>query len=85
METNDIKLGNQVKDIVTGFEGIATHRLEYLDGTVDIGVKAKSTKSDDKLPQPQYVSITQLEKTGEGIHIKPYLKQIGFINGSKQS
>ncbi|SHE66548.1 hypothetical protein SAMN02745157_0666 [Kaistia soli DSM 19436] len=33
-----IKLGNKVRDLVTGFTGIATARTEYLYGCVHISV-----------------------------------------------
>lgn len=39
-----IKLGDLVKDMITGFTGIATSRAEYLFGCVHIGIT--STKVD---------------------------------------
>ena len=41
-----IKLGDKVKDSITGFEGIAVSRTEYLFGCVRIGVEAKKRKDD---------------------------------------
>jgi hypothetical protein len=35
-----ITLGSKVKDTVTGFEGTATARAEYLDGRVSVQVEA---------------------------------------------
>lgn len=36
----EIKLGNKVKDKITGFEGIATGRAEYLHAATSILVEA---------------------------------------------
>lgn len=33
-----IKLGSKVRDSITGFEGIATSRTEYLYGCVHVGI-----------------------------------------------
>lgn len=33
-----VKLGSKVRDVVTGFEGVATGRAEYLTGCVQICV-----------------------------------------------
>ena len=49
-----IKLGNQVKDIVTGFEGIATAKVEYLNGCIQYYVKPKIDE-DGKYPSGQYL------------------------------
>ena len=34
-----MKLGSRVRDIITGFEGIADSRTEYQNGCVSIGVQ----------------------------------------------
>ena len=43
-----IKLGTKVKDSITGFEGIAIAKCEYLNGCISIQVKAQTLK--DGLP-----------------------------------
>jgi ActR/RegA family two-component response regulator len=63
-----ITLGNRVKDIVTGFEGIATARLEYLNGCVQYCVKP--TSKDNAMPEGQYIDIQQLEVVDSGIAVK---------------
>lgn len=72
-----IKLGSTVKDVVTEFEGIAVCRLESLDGAVDIGIQAKSTK-DDKQSPIQYIAEVRLQVIDEGINIAPVKRSIGF-------
>lgn len=65
-----ITLGQKVKDIVSGFVGIATSRVEYLNGCVQYGVRAKIDK-DGKCPDVQYIDQEQLEVVGKGLTAKP--------------
>lgn len=57
-----INLGDEVKDMVTGFKGIAVARHEFLNGCARIGVQPK-IKKDGALPdeytfdEPQLVLI----------------------------
>jgi len=67
MEVKMIELGRKVKDIVTGFEGIATARCKYLNGCAQIQVTPKAKKdgslSDSKWfdePILQYIGISQI-------------------------
>lgn len=39
-----IKLGDRVKDLVTGFEGIVIGRTEWLYGCTTLGVKSSELK-----------------------------------------
>lgn len=64
----EIKLGEEVRDKVTEFTGIAISRLEHIDGGVEIGVQAKTT--DGNYPAAQYIAITQLERIGDGVNIE---------------
>lgn len=43
-----IKLGNKVKDSITGFTGIATTRTEYLYGCVHIGITPESLSKESQ-------------------------------------
>ncbi len=63
-----IKLGQKVRDRVTGFEGIATSRVEYLNGCVQYCVKPK-TREDGKMPEGEYIDDAQLEVIGKGVTI----------------
>ena len=66
-----IELGKQVKDIVTGFSGIATARVEYLNGCVQYCVKPKMTKKDNgKVPDGYYFDEKQLVVIGNGVSVK---------------
>lgn len=63
------ELGQKVKDLVTGFTGIATSRVEYLNGCTQYGVRGPV---DDKnvMPEPQYIDQQQLELVGPGVVIE---------------
>ena len=60
-------LGKVMRCRVTGFEGIATARVEYLNGCVQYCLKPKST--DGKMPEGEYIDIGQLEVAGDGISL----------------
>ena len=59
-----LKLGIKYKDNITGFEGIATSRVEYLTGCVHIGLQAPVDK-DGKIPDPQYFDESRLDSRVE--------------------
>ena len=63
----EFKLGSMLKDKVTGMTGIATSRVEYLNGCVQYGVKPKS--KDGTYPDSQYIDVGQLELVGKGISV----------------
>ena len=64
-----IERGNVVKDTVTGFQGIAAHRIVYLNGCVqfcvipEINWKAK----DGKMPKGEYIDQGRLQYVSKGI------------------
>lgn len=63
-----IKLGDKVKDTVTGFVGIATAKIEFLNGCVQFHVRptmAKPKKNEtSKYPEGTYIDVEQLEVVG---------------------
>ena len=63
-----IKLGQKVRDKVTGFEGMATAKVEYLNGCVQLCVKPKAI--DGKMLEGEYIDDSQLEIIDDGITIK---------------
>lgn len=54
------KLGEKVKDRVTGFKGTITSRIEYLNGCLQYCVEPKVGKEGKKMDY-QYVDEGQLE------------------------
>lgn len=61
-----VKLGMEVKDIVTGYTGIAVAATEYLQGCRRVTVQAKM-KKDGTVPDDCGFDEPQLEVTGRGI------------------
>ena len=60
MKTEQIILGSEVEDKVTGFKGIAVARAEYLNGCSRIAVQPMVDK-DNKVPDAKYVDEPQLK------------------------
>lgn len=58
-----IQLGQQVKDVVTGFTGIAMSRVEWMNGCVRLGLQPQVDK-DGKHPDLVYIDEVQLEVSG---------------------
>lgn len=54
-----INLGDTVRDMVTGFEGVAISRVEYLNGCVQFCVKPPIDK-DKKMRDGEYIDVHQL-------------------------
>lgn len=61
----NIKLGSKVRDIVTGYTGIAVNRVEYLNGCIQYCVKP-SVGKDGALPAGEYIDDQQLEILADG-------------------
>ncbi len=57
-----IKLGSKVKDIITGFEGVAVARTEWLYGCTRIGVDSAEL-NDGKPVETQWFDEQRLEMT----------------------
>ena len=55
-----IKLGDEVRDRITGFEGMAVQRSEYLNGCVQFEVQPKADEKGE-LPDSAFVDEQQLE------------------------
>lgn len=55
-----VKLGDEVKDRITGFRGIAVCRSEWLNGCVRIGITSKELK-DGKPIDDVFIDEKQLE------------------------
>lgn len=58
-------LGKKVKDKVTGFEGIAVCRCEFLNGCIQYHVSPKA--KDNEIKKDEWVDEQQLKVTGDGV------------------
>lgn len=56
-----IHLGDKVRDIVTGFEGIAVARTEWLVGCTRVSVQPRSLDKDGAVQSHQTFDEPQLE------------------------
>jgi len=63
---SELKLGVKAKDIVTGFEGIAVAKVEYLTGCTQYGVTPPAV--DGKVQSTEYFDYKRLVVTGEGVN-----------------
>lgn len=63
-------LGQRVRDVVTGFEGIAIGRVVYINGCHQYLVKPRcEVKKDEPMKQPEgwYIDDQSLELVDEGV------------------
>lgn len=75
-----VKLGDKVKDPVTGFIGIAYSKITYLQGCDRIGIQAPMVQEKGKLPEvPElyHVDEPQLEIISEAKEPKKKTKRGG--------
>lgn len=63
----EIKLGSKVKDIVTDLEGIATARVEFLNGCIRYIVQPPGLDKDGKPKSDMWVDLGQLKVIGTGV------------------
>lgn len=66
MENNSL-MGKTVKDKITGFQGIATSRHEYLTGCTQYGVQPPVDK-DGKIPEREFFDEGRLSLIGDGFN-----------------
>lgn len=71
-----IELGQKIRCKVTGFEGIAISRVEYLNGCIQYCIKPKVGK-DGKILDGIYIDEEQLEVIGKGLSISEKEKKPG--------
>lgn len=74
----NIKLGQKVKDSITGFTGIATAHVKYLTGCDQIGVTPPVDK-EGKCPDTAFFDHTRLKAVGKAL-IKPTNQTVGGPN-----
>lgn len=56
----EVNLGDEVKDTVTGFQGIASSRTIYLNGCERIGIQPPMDK-EGKIPEAYHFDIDQIQ------------------------
>lgn len=66
---NRFELGQTLKCRITGFTGIATQRVEYINGCIQYCLKPKIDK-EGKIPDGHFIDSQQLEFVDEGVHVE---------------
>jgi hypothetical protein len=56
-----IKLGDTVRDKITGFEGTVVAKTEWVYGCVRYGVQGTKLKEDGTIPDAQWLDQGQIE------------------------
>ena len=64
-----IKLGQKVRDRITGFEGVATARVEFLTGCIQYCIKPDKLDEKGKMIEGEYIDVGQIEILGDGISL----------------
>lgn len=72
-----IKLGDEAKDVITGYRGIITAKIEYLTGQIDYKIQKQSSDSD-KYAGSEWINENYLLYVSDGVHIEPAKREAGF-------
>jgi hypothetical protein len=56
-----VKIGSRVRDFLTGFEGVAFARTEYLTGCAQICIKPTELNKDGEIREGTWVDETRIE------------------------
>ncbi len=84
MIKHKIKLGQKVKDKISGFEGIAIVRVTALNGCIQYAVKPMYLDKDGKIPQSESIDQQQLKIIDEkSITTRVRPKKLKFKLGDK--
>jgi len=63
-------LGKEVKCRITGFKGIATAKITFINGCVQYCVKPQKCNGE-KMPDGEYIDVEQLKIVGKGVKVIP--------------
>lgn len=78
----EIDLGTEARDVVTGFQGIVVGKLQKLDGSQEYHLQ-KQISEDNKYPPSAWIAAEYIEYVGEGVHISPIERTLGFHAGKR--
>lgn len=62
-----IELGHRVRDLISGFTGIATSRAESISGAVRWGIQPKMEEGKSEMPPSLYMDEPLLEYVDDGV------------------
>lgn len=55
------KIGQTLKDLITGLEGVVMVRAEYFSGCHHYGLSVRSLSKDGKVPEWEWIDESRLE------------------------
>lgn len=64
---SEIKLGVWAQDIVTGFQGTITARIDYLTECTQYCISPKATEDGGKLPENRFFDESRIMVIGAGV------------------
>ena len=65
---SEIHLGDEVRDIITGCEGVAIQRLVSLFGVPEIAIQQRNLNGDERPLEKLWFAEAQLERKKKTIH-----------------
>jgi len=69
MQAYEVVLGKRYQDKVSGFMGIATATITYLNGCTQINLTPKTPKKAETKRDSWYFDVQQIELVDDGIHV----------------
>ena len=70
MDDQQIRLGDLIEDVTASVTGIATARVEYLDGAKAWLMQPRYTEDGNRVPIVE-VQDAYARKVGDGVHVEP--------------
>ena len=77
-------LGQKVRDSITGFEGIATARVDYLNGCTQFCITPRCDK-DGKMVSAEYFDHQRLELVDDGPDLRVVASDTGGVMSDQPS
>lgn len=66
----EFNLGEELRDVVTGFKGVAVARIAYINGCVQYALQGAS-KDGSEIKPAEYFDFQRLESTGAPAVVMP--------------
>lgn len=68
MKRSDIALGDRVKCSITGFQGVVTAKIEYLNGCLRFEIQPEELDKEGKYKSGMILDAEQLKLVKAGVH-----------------
>lgn len=83
MESHNFKfkLGERVKDIITGLSGVVMARSNFITGCDQYGISPTKLKKDGSRPDWEYFDENRLVRNGTGVKLPEDKKETRKVRG----